>query len=523
MLILTPFVNPTTPGWLLILCGLVLLAMAELGRSGKLVRMPSPSALALFAIGLAGICVFEASGHFVDESLIASSPQTFDAFAYAMHVGTLTVVSLLIAARLTKQRGTSDEYAELGAMLLATAGVLLCCFVDDVIEAVLALELATVPVIAAMISRQDGTAHATAVGRGVSLSHALSTLLLISGLGVMAGLAGATSLEAIEFTFGASYFTERPTGDPTIMGHVAALLIVAGICGKLAAAPFHVGADNVLGRTSTAFEAFFHLVPKAAGVVVLIRLIPALSAFQESMQLCLTVAAVATMTIGNINAVTRSKVREALGYLAMANVGYLLAGCAVGCFECRYPEFGFTAGSGMPGGLQSTVLHLLTMSVGFVGAMTALQYLDRSERPIEQLEDLNGIIRRQPVACVCLVLALLSLASIPPLPGFWSQLSLTASHFSLEMKSSIGQVVILLVLINLLMSAAACCKVISIMCFEPMLGRPRPSGGIAAIAVSVVCAMLLVGGGLLAGQFIRGVEQLELTRTPPQSQSTPQN
>lgn len=523
MLILTPLVNPTTPGWLLVLCGFVLLALGELRRCNKLVRMPSPSALALFALGLGAVCVLEASHHFVADSPISPSPRTFDAFAYAIHVGALTVVSLLVAARLTTQRGTSDEYAELGATLLATAGILLCCFVDDVIEAVLALELATVPVIAAMACKRDGISDGTAIGRGFALSHALSTLVLICGLGIMAGLAGATSLEAIEFTFGVSYFTDRPTGDPTTIGHVAALLIVAGICGKLAAAPFHVGADNVLGRTSTAFEAFFHLLPKAAGIVVLIRLIPALRAFQESMQLSLTVSAVATMTIGNINAVTRSRVREALGYLAMANVGYLLTGCAVGCFESRYPEFGFTAGSGMPGGLQSTVLHLLTMAVAFAGAMSALQYLDRAERPIDQLEDLNGIIRRQPVACVCFVLALLSLASIPPLPGFWSQLSLTASHFSLEMKSSIGQVVILLVLINLLMSAVACCKIISIMCFEPMLGRPRPSGGIAALAVSVTCALLLLGGGLLAGQFIRGVEQLELTRTQAQSTAAPHN
>ncbi len=295
------------------------------------------------------------------------------------------------------------------------------------------------------------------------------------------------------------------------------LLIVAGVAGKLAAAPFHVGVDNVIGRVSTSFEAVFQIGPKVAGIVVLVRIIPAVTAFQESMQLCLTVAAITTMTIGNINAVTRTRVRESIGYLAMAHVGYLLVGCAVGCFESRYPDFGFAAGSGMPSGLQSTLFHLLTMSVGFVGAMSVLQYLDRSERPIDHLEDMNGIIRRQPVATVCLVVSLLSLASIPPLPGFWSQLTLVAANLSVEMKSSVGHVVIGLVLLNLLMSAAACFRLVSTMCFEPMLGRPRPSGGIAPLGIGLLCSLFLVGAGLLAGQLIRGVERIDLGRDVTQS------
>ncbi|MDA1013908.1 MAG: proton-conducting transporter membrane subunit [Planctomycetota bacterium] len=512
MLITTPTINPTTPAWVLILAAGLLLLIAELLRSGRIRKTLSPAAVSLFAMGVAGLCLFECM-----EQIDTRGPLGIvaaDRFAFVVQLGLLLAVSALLVARFSTQRGTAESYAAFGSILLATAGGLLATLADDAVETVLALELSMLPLVWPL-AFGDGDDTSPRVARGFLAANGLSTLLLAVALALLAGLAGSTSFDTMRTTFASSYLSEKSVGQPSVLGHVAAVMVIAGLGWKLAAAPFHVGIDNLIGKTSTSFEAVLHLVPKCAALVILIRLIPVLMAFRESFQLALTVTAVATMTVGNIHAVTRTRVREIVGYLAMAHIGYTLAGCAVGCFESRFPDIGLAGGSGLPSGLQAAVLHLLTLSVAVIGAMSLLRYLDRPERPIDELEDLSGIIRRQPIACVSLAIALLSLAGIPPLPGFWSQLLLMSANLPMEMKSSIGHVVVLLVLLNLLMTAGACLKIVATMCFEPLLGRPRPSGGRPALIVGVAAAVMLLMAGLLMGRLIRGVETLDLTKSDP--------
>ena len=505
MLITTPIINPTTPAWVLILAAGLLMIIAELRRSGRVRATLSPAAISLFATAAAGLCLFECMEQVGHPGPLGSV--VADRFAFAVQVGLLVIVTALLVAKLTSQSGSADSYAAFGSILLVTAGGLLATLADDVIDAVLALELTTLPLVLPLVI---SSAKSTRSARVFFAGNGLSTLILVVALSVLAGLAGSTSFETMRVTFASSYLSAKSVGQPSILGHVASVMVVVGLAWKLAAAPFHLGIDNIVGKTSTSIEAVLYLVPKCATVVILIRLISVLVAFQESFQLALSVTALATMIVGNVHAVTRTRLREIVGYLAMAHVGYLLAGCAAGCFESRYPELGLAAGSGLPNGLQACILHLLTMSVGLTGVLTLVRYLDRPDRPIDELDDLSGIIRRQPIACVSLTVALLSLASIPPLPGFWSQLLLMSANLPLEMKSSIGHVVVLLVLLNLLMTAGACMKIVSMMCFEPLLGRPRPSGGRPALAVGVAAAVTLLIAGLLMGRLIRGVESLNL-------------
>ena len=127
----------------------------------------------------------------------------------------------------------------------------------------------------------------------------------------------------------------------------------------------------------------------------------------------LAAVAVLSLTVGNLAAMTQTNVKRLLAYSSIAHVGYIL----LGFVAAVNPD-----GSFNQRGLQSMAFYLFVYAFFNTGAFAIIIVLRHKGVIGDELEDLNGLIQRNPGAAVLMLIFLLSLAGIPPTGGFVAKL-----------------------------------------------------------------------------------------------------
>jgi len=149
---------------------------------------------------------------------------------------------------------------------------------------------------------------------------------------------------------------------------------------------------------------FISTLPKLAAFGFALRLLMnALSALSYHWQIVLLMVAVLSLIIGNLGAITQNNIRRLLGYSTIAHMGFLFLALFVGA------ESTFTLA------LNYLIIYIL-MSLGAFGILTLLS---SGSKEIETITDLQGLGKTHPGLAFMLMIALLSLAGIPPLAGFY--------------------------------------------------------------------------------------------------------
>jgi NADH-quinone oxidoreductase subunit N len=303
---------------------------------------------------------------------------------------------------------------------------------------------------------------------------------------------------------------------------MALVLIAAGLGFKITAVPFHFYAPDVYQGTSAFNAGLLAVIPKAAGLFALIRVVSeSMVGFETTGQQLTLILAGITMTGGNCLALLQTNVRRMLAYSSIAHAGYMLVGIAVGFWDVWNPELSLdgvgadAAGIGMLGGTHASLFYLLAYSLANVGLFAVLVYLGRPGKQIEHVDDLTGLAKSQPLVATIAALCLFSLAGIPPLPGFWGKLSVFSAALSVrqEVTDSLFSVhpafAILAVIgvINAAIGAVYYLRLVSAMFLNAPLSTPRPGGGRPALAAICCSAVLLVAFGVLPGRVFRYLQQ----------------
>ncbi|MBN1504554.1 MAG: NADH-quinone oxidoreductase subunit N, partial [Candidatus Eisenbacteria bacterium] len=169
--------------------------------------------------------------------------------------------------------------------------------------------------------------------------------------------------------------------------------------------PFHMWVPDTYEGSPTPVAAYFSVVSKTAGLVVLIRVLaafkPGFLALNMDWTFVLSVLSALTMIVGTVIGVVQTNVKRLLAYSSIAHVGYILIGvCA-----------------GTNAGTESIVIYLvvyLFMSIGSFSVVTAVSRATGGE----ELSHFAGLNGRSPVLAAGMAVFLLSQAGIPPLAGF---------------------------------------------------------------------------------------------------------
>lgn len=152
------------------------------------------------------------------------------------------------------------------------------------------------------------------------LLGAFSSGLLLYGMSLLYGLSNSTNLAVI-----AQRLADRPS--PDSLSWMAMITLLAGLFFKIAAVPFHQWTPDAYEGAPTSITAFISVAPKAASFAILIRiLMSAMWPLRAEWQALMVGVAIATMTLGNLAAITQTNIKRFFGYSTISHVGYLLLG-----------------------------------------------------------------------------------------------------------------------------------------------------------------------------------------------------
>ena len=165
-------------------------------------------------------------------------------------------------------------------------------------------------------------------------------------------------------------------------------------------------APDVYQGSPTSVTIFFAILPKIAALTVFIRFlyVPFVNLIDQ-WQIIIIFLSIASMLFGSIAAIGQQNLKRLMAYSSISHMGFALAGLAVGTNE----------------GIQSSIIYIsiyLMMNLAFFCCVFMLK---RNDEYFENIEDLAGLSKNHPLLSISLLIALFSLAGIPPLAGFFAK------------------------------------------------------------------------------------------------------
>lgn len=289
--------------------------------------------------------------------------------------------------------GTTEYYA---LTLFGLAGMLLAASAHDFAVLYVALELITVTFYV-LTSYQRARIASLEAGVKYLILGALSSAFLVYGIALCFGAAGTTGFAAL------AERSAELAGNRLFQ--LGMLLVLAGLAFKVAVFPFQVWAPDVYEGAPVPTTAFLAVGSKAAGVVLLVRLlgvvVPELAQRWEG--LLMAVAGVSIL-YGSLCAIPQRSLKRLLGYSSIANGGFVVVGLSAVSKAGAAAVLFYLAG------------YLVTLMAAFLVVGLVVQRIGSDD-----LTALSGLHRRSPLLAAALAFAMVSLAGVPPLAGFFGK------------------------------------------------------------------------------------------------------
>jgi len=369
--------------------------------------------------------ILKGGGHFEG----FSGSFTLDTFAIYLKFLIVIATSLVVLISVKYLEIEGAHYGEYYALLLFSAvGMMFLASGTDLIVLFVALEvMALCEYVLTGFLRGSRRSNEAAVK--FFLLGAFSSGLLLYGMSLLYGIGGSTNLALIM-----GRLSERSPTD--LLSWVAMITLLAGLFFKVAAVPFHQWTPDAYEGAPTSITAFISVAPKVASFAILLRLLlSCIWPLRVQWQLLMVGVAVATMTLGNLAAITQTNIKRFFGYSTISHVGYLLLGV-------------ITAADGNETGLQAVFIYLLVYAFMNLGAFAVIIVMRRKDLIGDEIDDLSGLMSRSPGMAIIMLIFLLSLAGIPPTAGFIGKyfifLSLIETHHYVLAVLAVGYAVVAL-------------------------------------------------------------------------------
>ena len=219
---------------------------------------------------------------------------------------------------------------------------------------------------------------------------------------------------------------------------IAMILMIVGFGIKAAMAPLHTWLPDAHPAAPSSISAMLSGVVIKAGAYALMRsLIVIFAPEVYSWQIVLAILAVITMTVGNLMALLQTDLKRLLAFSSVAQMGYVIFGLSVATYY------------GLTGSLFHIMNHAIMKSLLFLCSGAFLYAVES-----RNLEELAGIGKKMRITGGMFTIGCLSIAGIPPLNGFQSELVILLAGIRLGNQSVTWYLFSAVMLINLLFSVA---------------------------------------------------------------------
>src|SRR5260221_11831927 len=300
---------------------------------------------------------------------------------------------LMSSNYLALEKRETFEYSIL--ILLSTTGMMMLISAADLIALYLGLELMSLALyVVAAIDRDS--VRSTEAGLKYFVLGALSSGMLLYGASLIYGFTGTVSFAGIAAV--------AKTGDIGIVFGIVFLL--AGLCFKVSAVPFHMWTPDVYEGAPTPITAFFASAPKVAALAVFTRVtLTAFPGIVTQWQQIVVFVAIASMALGSFAAIGQKNIKRLMAYSSIGHMGFALVGLAAGTAE----------------GAQGVLVYIAIYVAMTLGSFSVILTMKRSGQHFENISDFAGLSRINPLLAFFFAMLLFSLAGIPPLAGFFAK------------------------------------------------------------------------------------------------------
>ncbi|HVO03455.1 MAG TPA: NADH-quinone oxidoreductase subunit NuoN [Candidatus Cybelea sp.] len=396
-----------------------------------------------------------------------------DGFAGFMKV--LTLVATAVAILMSLGYASRNEMLRFELpvlMTIAALGMSMMISANNLISLYVGLELQSLALYVTAAFRRD-TVKSTEAGLKYFVLGALSSGMLLYGASLIYGFTGSTDFAVLAKALSA----DSQPGVGLIVGLV---FLSAGLAFKISAVPFHMWTPDVYEGAPTPITAFFAVAPKVAAIALFTRVLvgPFLPLLHQWQQIVVVIS-VLSMLLGGVAAINQRNIKRLMAYSSIGNIGYALVGLA----------------AGTPLGVTGVIIFMTIYIVTTVGAFGVILAMRRKGEMIEEIADLAGLARSQPLLAYSFVIFLFSMAGIPPFAGFFGKVFV--------FNAAIDAHLYVLAVIGVIASVISCfyyIRIIKVMCFDPGEGhfdRPEP----ILRAVLVLCSIFVALGVFVPGQL----------------------
>lgn len=399
--------------------------------------------------------------------------------------------------------GGADRGEFFGMVLLSMTGAMVTALADDLVLLILGLELVSMPTyILVATGRTDIRAREAAVK--YFFLGAMASAILAYGFSFLYGLAGTTAISSPHQVGGATIAQALLGQGGSFLVVIGLSLSVFGLAFKVAAVPLHFYAADVYEGAAAPVTGMLGFMPKLAGFIGLAKLLGAAGGELPEVVFWLVWGlAAATMVIGNVLALLQSNVKRILAYSSIAHSGYMLVAVLVG------PAV--VGGSPIRDGIGAVLFYIAIYGVTNLGAFAVVAVLrDRTNSEADQLDDLAGLAKTNPLLGLAMAVCAFSLMGMPPTAGFVGKVYIFGSAVSLEAVDPHKTSMVVLAVIGVLTSAIGAVYYLRIIatCYlrEPTEEIRTEPCGLLRLGVGLAAVIVIVAG-VLPNRIISGAHR----------------
>jgi len=315
------------------------------------------------------------------------------------------------------------EFYEL--LLVTLFGMYLMISARHFLLFVIGLESASLP-LAAMVALDKDRYESHEAAIKYMLTAVFSSAVFMFGLSFVYGLAGSLYFDDIALQLGAQ-------ADTLLI--VALAFVISGVGFKLSLVPFHLWTADVYQGAPTSVTSYLSVISKgAAAFAFLVILVQVFGQFYSAAwEWMLYALIILTITIGNLFAIRQRNMKRFLAFSSISQAGYIMLGI-VGCNEM---------------GLAAMMYYILVYIFSNLAAFGVIGAIENQTGKVE-MTDYNGLSKTNPWLACSMMLAMFSLAGIPPFAGFFSKFFIFTS--AINQGSVAIYVLVLIALINTIVS-----------------------------------------------------------------------
>ncbi len=384
---------------LLLLSGLGIFALlAEILNFRKLI-LPVVIAGLLLNIGL---CINDFGNN---ESVYAMLKLDNSALSFTILFSFIAILWFTFAKDyFTDNNNLSDHFA---LVLFSLVGVFILTSYSHLVMLFLGVEILSIPVYV-LAGSDKRNIYSNESAFKYFLLGAFASGFLLLGITFLYGATGSFNILQI------AAFSKLPSGLSEQLLMVGFALVLFAFAFKMSAVPFHFWAPDVYSGAPTVITAYMSTIVKIGAIAGFYRLfLTVISNYSEHrfefefytkyIGVMLLIA-ILTITVGNIIAATQSNVKRLLAYSSIGHAGFILLGITM-----------LTEST-----TAFTWYYLFAYSLASLASFWVLMIVSK-ENNIEEISAFNGLVKRNPILAGTMTIALLSMAGIPPMAGFFAK------------------------------------------------------------------------------------------------------